>query len=274
MISFRVWLIPLGAVLFAGLPQDGIRFRGPDGQPLPLQSDASIEEFLRTADVVEMKKLEEGVTGAHKLRLRRDAMRVNAIFRDVNETRQGRPRPSGEEVILRDDYVFEVAAYRLDRLLGLGRVPPVVKRRIENRDGTLQLWIEDSITEKERRRRKEPIGPATGLDWQQMMLFDNLIFNDDRNRGNVLYDASGRLWMIDHTRAFRQFTELPYPEAVQKCDRALWERLQTLTDAEIAGAIGPFLQQAELEALLKRRLLLVEYISSRIAELGPESVLY
>jgi len=34
-------------------------------------------------------------------------------------------------------------------------------------------------------------------------LFDQLIYNTDRNLGNLLIDKSWRLWMIDHTRAFK-----------------------------------------------------------------------
>jgi hypothetical protein len=36
-----------------------------------------------------------------------------------------------------------------------------------------------------------------------MRVFDQLIYNTDRNTGNVLYDTGWRLWGIDHTRAFR-----------------------------------------------------------------------
>ena len=43
-----------------------------------------------------------------------------------------------------------------------------------------------------------------------MRLFDSLIFNDDRNPGNYLFDADWKLWMIDHSRAFQMRRELKY----------------------------------------------------------------
>ena len=43
-------------------------------------------------------------------------------------------------------------------------------------------------------------------------LFDQLIYNTDRNLGNLLIDKDWRLWMIDHTRAFKTFTEPEEPQ--------------------------------------------------------------
>lgn len=42
----------------------------------------------------------------------------------------------------RDAAIFESAAYELSRLLGLGRVPPVVERSIDGQKGTLQIWMQ------------------------------------------------------------------------------------------------------------------------------------
>ena len=44
-----------------------------------------------------------------------------------------------------------------------------------------------------------------------MQLFDQLISNVDRNQGNIVYTKDWRLWLIDHTRAFRKNTELEDP---------------------------------------------------------------
>ena len=55
---------------------------------------------------------------------------------------------------------------------------------------------------------KDNIQPPNDQQWQkqvQMMnVFDALIYNTDRNRGNILITPDWRLWMIDHTRAFRR----------------------------------------------------------------------
>ena len=47
------------------------------------------------------------------------------------------------------------------------------------------------MTDKSRQRRnlKAPDQRRWALETQLMYLFDNLIFNDDRNQGNILYDS-------------------------------------------------------------------------------------
>ena len=43
-----------------------------------------------------------------------------------------------------------------------------------------------------------------------MTMFDNLIGNRDRNRGNMLRDAEWNVILLDHSRAFGVGSELPY----------------------------------------------------------------
>ena len=38
---------------------------------------------------------------------------------------------------------------------------------------------------------------------QLVRLFDQLIYNIDRNIGNLMITNDWRIWAIDHTRAFR-----------------------------------------------------------------------
>jgi hypothetical protein len=95
-----------------------------------------------------------------------------------------------------------------------------------------------------------------------MALFDNLIYNDDRNRNNYLYDSEGRIWLIDHTRSFLTSHELPYPSAVTRIEPDLLQRLRELDSDEVALRLGHFLRAEQVEALLVRRDLLVEYLEN------------
>ena len=38
-------------------------------------------------------------------------------------------------------------------------------------------------------------------------MFDQLIYNVDRNLGNLVIDKNWTIWMIDHSRAFRLLDE-------------------------------------------------------------------
>ena len=57
-----------------------------------------------------------------------------------------------------------------------------------------------------------------------MYLFDELISNIDRNQGNIVYTKDWRLWLIDHTRAFRKNSTLKVPArsraATGRCSKA------------------------------------------------------
>jgi hypothetical protein len=200
---------------------------------------------------------------------------VNAVFRDVR-INESRSLPSGTRVPFRDDYIFECAAYELSQLLGLDNVPPTVEREIQGKKGALQLWIEGSVTETDRRDQSPSLLDEERLSqqWQVMLAFDNLIYNDDRNRGNYLYDREGKLWMIDHTRTFRTDGELPYPTGIRYAERGLWEGLQKLDSADMRTHLQKYLGPPELESLISRKDRLVEYIQEMIAERGEEDVLF
>ncbi|MFB3069025.1 MAG: hypothetical protein ACE1ZI_07095 [Acidobacteriota bacterium] len=246
-----------------------------EGQPLPLESYEEIVHFLNTARVVSSKQIGDGVTGARKVLLEKDGLRVNAVFRNVR-INESRTLPTGTQVAFRDDYIFECAAYELSRLLGLDNIPPTVEREIQGQKGSLQLWIEGGVTETDRRDQGYPLldEETLRLHWQVMLVFDNLIFNDDRNRGNYLYDQKGKLWMIDHTRSFRTDEELPYPSGILYSEHRLWEGLQKLESAVMRTHLQKYLGPSELESLIKRKDRLVEYIQEMITERGEEDVLF
>jgi hypothetical protein len=246
-----------------------------EGQPLPLKNYEEILRFLSTARVVSSKAIGRGVTGARKVLLEKEGLRVNAVFRDVSISEE-RTLPSGTQVPFRDDYIFECAAYELSRLLGLDNIPPTVEREILGQEGSLQLWIEGAVTETDRRDQDHALLDEESLSrqWQVMLVFDNLIFNDDRNRGNYLYDQRGKMWMVDHTRSFRTDEELPYPSGILYSERRLWEGLQKLESSVMRTHLQKYLGPSELESLIKRKDQLVGYIQEMIAERGEEDVLF
>lgn len=249
---------------------------GPNGSPLPFSTDQQILEFLTTARVVSMKEIGDGVTKPKKVLLEKDGVQMHAIFRDVHVERDSSAIGKTAQRFLRDDCIFECAAYTLGRMLGIDTIPPVVRRTIDGRDGSLQIWVEQSITEKA--RRKLQISPADqrrwDRQWQVLWVFDNLVYNDDPNLGNALIDQQWTLWLIDHTRAFQSYPELPYPKRITQCERNLWQRLQTLDEAAVRQQLSPYLRPAEVDALLTRRRQLVEFIQSLIKARGEQVVLF
>ena len=251
---------------------------GPDGTPLPFRSDEEVLEFLETADVVSAERFGVGINRIYRVLLKKDGTQVRAAFRHVKlEKRFHTPKRVGDTLrtSFRDDNIFELAAYRLSRLLGLHNVPPTVRRDIDGKNGTLQIWVEQAMMEKE--RRQEKIQPPVARDWinqfRTRVLFDNLIFNEDRNQGNILIDSNWRVWLIDHTRSFRLVRALPSPETIRHCDRDLWDRLRSLDKSTLEKRLGGILRNSEIQSLLHRRDLLLAHLQKLIDQKGETAVL-
>jgi len=71
-----------------------------------------------------------------------------------------------------------------------------------------------------------------------MKVFDQLIYNMDRNASNMLYDKEWRLWMIDHSRAFRRHAKLPNEKTLDKCEAALLARIKDLKESDALDSQG------------------------------------
>ena len=175
-----------------------------------------------------------------------------------------------------DSYIYECAAWEVSLLLGIDSVPPCVRRQYQHVDGSMQLWVEDAMSETERRHRD--LKPPEQLRWmrqkQTMHLFDALIDNFDRNQGNMLIDPGWKLWFIDHTRSFRKSDRVEKPERIIWCERGLFERLQALDKKTLHRRLRGMVSGVQINQMLKRRDLLVRHLRSRIEETGEGAVLY
>ncbi len=243
-----------------------------NGEPVPFSTDEEILDFLRTARVVSETPIGVGINESKKLLLEKDGVEINAIFRDVEIER--RHAKMGERVhqIFRDSYRYEGAAYELSRLLGLNNVPPVARRTIRRRRGSVQIWLSPTLDETDEDFRAPNASEWAKQLWS-MYVFDNLVFNIDRNAGNILVDSRYKLWMIDHTRAFQIESEL-LNDWVTRVERRLWDVLVSLTDEEIRTAMKPHLKSSEIRSLLERRAKLVEHVRKLVDERGENIVFY
>jgi hypothetical protein len=253
------------------------RWRDPDGRPLPFRNDEEVLEFLRTARVVTIHDVGKGVTRPQKLLLERDGVRLHAIFRTVDTQRDlARMRDGTTVRHFRDSYRLECAAYELSRLLGLDSIPPAVERTVEDRRGSVQVWIENAMSETERvqQRLKPPDVTAWNRQMQTLRLFDLLVSNADRNSGNIIVDPQWKVWMVDHTRTFRRDPDLPYLKQIVLCERGLLQRLRTVPDEAIRERLAGIVGAPELEGLLVRRRKIVEYLDALVVEKGEATVLF
>jgi SPP1 gp7 family putative phage head morphogenesis protein len=113
-------------------------------------------------------------------------------------------------------YKREVAAYELDKVLGIDLVPPTVIRKMDGRIGSHQLFMNGYKTWDEAPDAwKAKISNETK---ERMQLLDYLLGNEDRHVGNFMINESGNMVAIDNGLTFgidfahmpRSFFEDPY----------------------------------------------------------------
>jgi hypothetical protein len=115
--------------------------------------------------------------------------------------------------------------------------------------------------------------------------FDNLIANEDRHQRNFFIMEDWRLILIDHSRSFRtskKFTkDLIYdedfregPRLMKEIPQTLYEKMKSLTPQVIRDVVEDYLTDKEIECVLLRRDLIIDWLDKRIKELGKDKVLY
>jgi len=252
----------------------------PSGSPARFTSGAeqqSLEAFLRTADVTDRETVPQGVTRPQRLTLSDGTTTRRALWKTLDENvpiqefRRGRP-----ELRFKDSYRHEIAAYELDKLLGLRMVPPTVERHLGRQTGCLQLWLEGCITEADRLTRglHAPDAERWNRQMYEVRLFHQLIDDPDaRNVSNLLVDADFNLYVIDSSRAFRYHHELGDAGSLRRFSRRLLERLEALTPQLLEDRLGRWLTGEQTDALLARRDLILALAARRVEDEGPR-VLY
>jgi hypothetical protein len=239
----------------------------------PFSTPEEAENFLRTAPIVTAKVMTTGVSLPVKMMLDDGKVQHAAIFKSIDERKPGVSRLNDSvEVDFKDSWKFEVAAYQLDRALGLNMVPVTVQRSYNGRRGSIQLWMDNCIMETERLRKG--IQPPDPVAWNhqiyKMRLFDNLIYNSDRNLQNMLVSADWKCFMVDHSRSFKNLDQLKLAADLTHFSVSLMERLKSLDKESLAKQCEGFLSGGEISALLKRRDRIVKHFEKRLAQMGPE----
>lgn len=249
--------------------------------PEEVAERAKWEEFLKTAEITGQEQMRgrEAVTNPWKLTLEKDGIIRNALWKN----------PEGRQKGFLEGWEWEIAAYRLDKHLGLNMVPPTVEKRFQGNRGSCQLWIDAWISLKDKYEQNIKIPSYKVFYWNRALFlqraFDNLIANDDRHQNQYLITKDWRMILIDHSRSFRttkKFTKkLIYdekykegPRLMKQLPRAFYEKLKALNSELIKNMVGEYLTDKEIEAVLIRKDLIIKWLDKRIKKLGEDKVLY
>lgn len=229
------------------------------------------EEFLKKAKIVRTRGAGKGVTGTTRATLSDGTITHDASIQTIDEYMQEFKSAKGVEFNFRDSWRYNVAAYRLDRMLEIGMTPPSIERAYQNKPGAFTWWVDDVLMDEAQRLKTKVSAPDT-MVWNQQMwmvrVFDQLIYNVDRNLGNLLIDKTWTVWMIDHSRAFRLIDKLKSPESVTRCDRVLFDKLKALDEKTLKQVMDDYLTGPEIRGVLQRRNELI----SLIEKAGPSAL--
>ncbi len=215
-----------------------------DGSPRRVgsQSDgrtaAELEELLRTADIVSISERADG--NSLDVRIANGAETIDAVFFPAR----------------RDDFLPEVASYRLDRLLELDIVPVTVIREIDGNLGSLQLLPGSVVSETNRAGGGAGAWCPLRDQFQAMYVFDALILNEGRNYDRMLYDTGNyQLISVGHDSAWGTGRGRPaYLRDVELAVGPAWrEALETLNEDLVASVLDDVVDRRRQRALLRRR---------------------
>jgi hypothetical protein len=216
------------------------------------------EDFLATADIVSVRQLGTGFTKSQKAVLsdgkRSHPAHIQAvdIYMPLFKGQDG-----SQEKDFKDSWKFNVAAYRLAKMLGLTHMVPVsVPRVVNGKTGSMDWWVDNVMFDEKTRRDRNVQAPDEG-PWKKQLanvrVFDQLIHNMDRNQENLIITRDWKVWMIDHTRAFRKSTSLKNPKAITGCDGSLHKALKKLREEDVTRELGLYLTPEEIAGLMARR---------------------
>jgi len=226
------------------------------------------ETFLRTAKIMSAKGAKKGVTDTLRVTMSDGKTTHDASVQRIHDYRTQFHGQSGSvELNFKDTYEFNIAAWKLARLLGIDdMIPPSVDRKYQGQSASFTWWIDDVMMDEEERMAKKIQAPDQD-HWAKeinvMHVFDQLIYNTDSNATNLLIDKQWRVWLIDHSRSFRMQKTLENPKMLNQCDRALLANMKALDEPTLVKELKGYVNKAEVQALLARRDLIVKFIEAK-----------
>ena len=229
-------------------------------------TDAEQEEFLRTARIVKSRETDKGVTASIRATMTNGTLTHDVHIQSVDVSKPEFRARGKTEFNFRDDWRFNVAVYRIDRLLGLNLVPVSIERSWRNERAAFTWWV-DEVMMDEGERLKKDINPPDPACWAQqsrsLRLLDALIDNSDRNLGNTLITTNWRIWAIDHTPAFRYSNTPRNLGTIVAIDRDILARLEALDFDTVKRSVDKYITSTDIRNLLSRRDAIVQYFRKR-----------
>lgn len=186
--------------------------------------ESQLRQILTNAPLVAMINQGGGVSTSYVARFERN------IFAIVKEADPALP----------ESYKHEVAAYYLDKLLGLHMVPLTVYREVNGKMYSVMLFNPSFSSEAFLDLMESEFFLRRG----DVAAFDFLINNIDRNLwegSNVLLAKEGRMTIFDHARAFFPGEPVTNLGALSEISAELREKILITPESEFVAILDRFI---------------------------------
>lgn len=202
--------------------------------------NAEFETFIREQPIDRFEDLPLGVTHPKRAYFKPGGLVASVAWKVL---------PPGRPAGYWESYKSEIAAYELDKLLGMNMVPVAVEKTWKHEKAAAILWLSPIHPWKEMQDKPKPAKWVAQV--ARMKMFDDLICNRDRNMGNLLVDDDWNLFLIDHSRAFIPDKGLAFK--IEHVDRNLWTKMLALDEASLTAALEEWVDRGNIRAILARR---------------------
>ena len=169
----------------------------------------------------------------------------------------------------------------MDKLLDLNIIPPVVERTLNEGKASLQILVVNRRWDEGERRLKKiaPPDPEKFFNaLEEIKIFEYLVYDDSLclqdDLQDILITDEWKVWRVDFSEAFEPSPELIKGCEITRCSRKLYQSLQQIEDKKIKSKLKKYLNKDEIEALLKRKKLIIETIQKLIEEKGEAAILF
>jgi hypothetical protein len=238
-------------------------------------------DILQHAKIIASQPEKKGKSNASHLTLSDGTLTYDASFQPIDEEKPQGPGPGGGiELNFRDYWGYDIAGYRIAKLLGMDDMVPVyTERKWNGKTGAISWRVSDVQFDEADRYTRKIVVPASLLDgWNKQMykvrVLTQLLYDMDDNLTNVLITKDWKIWRIDFTRAFRLQHNLRNSKDLVQCDRDVLAKLRQLSYDQVSDATKPYLTKDEVKALIARRDKMVAYFDKLVAQKGESQVLY
>lgn len=221
--------------------------------------DDVLERFLARARIEAVSEIRRSGRRFQVVELRGLGLHLRAVFGSVHET------ASSPAATPPRSYRHELAAYHLDRMLGLAFVPVTVERRVKKETGALQLFLESAVDLPYiQDHGRFDLLAGMEPEVRKALVLSALVGSRERmDAAKMLLPAQRRIMLADSTLGFplttevediltRRFDEFD-PGPCRPMDAPLEVALSALTGDALASELGEYLRGEQIAALLGRR---------------------